>query len=303
MSTATNKAELIPGRRVDKNEYGIAIYAERSYQVMRLFGASEFGHADISGLPSLFSAHPIYPNLIAAKYRDDEDNALRWVVTVVYEPMKDGDPGEATSRIIRRSYLPSDGMRDLSYDQDTGEIVQNTAGDPYSATVQVPVTDLQIVIQREEDTDPATVMALNGTVNSDSVQIGAIDIAAYEGRLTIQCEETDGASDFDYVYTYTVQTRKNNVLIGVNLTDIGWREAFVERGFRYLDGSDPAELVAAMVEDEQGNLQPVNEPVLLANDGTLLPPGGTVVITIYDAHPLAAWTTLALGIDDPEEEE
>lgn len=290
MSATLNKAELLPGRRVTRNEYGIAIEAERVYQVLRPLGAAEFNYTEVTGLPAKLSAHPVHSHLLVTGYEEQEDSGIRWLVTVKYGAIEAKGTGDL-SRVVSRSGNTVEGARDLTHDAVTGALVLNSAGDAYDSTISVPTAAYEITIVRQEDTAPATVMPYRGTINSASVTIMDTTFAAYAARLTITFKETDGSSDFDYEYTYTITERKNLVLIGGVLTDIGWRESMVDQGYRYLDGGVKKQ---AMVLDENGEKRPVNTPILLNGSGAKLALGGNPVVGLYQAHPTANWSSLNL---------
>jgi hypothetical protein len=292
MSLTELRAERVPGEQsVERDIRREAVRAEMVYAVLVPFGTRSLNYAAITGLPAIGAAHPDFAALRASRYDDQEQNGRVWRVRVSYEPVPAPPGGSDTKRIISSGWNSIEVQRDLIFDALTGAPVLNTAGDAFEQTLQVPRVDLQFVLEQEEDTAPSTVMPFSGTLNSDNITFDGISVAAKHGRMLISCRDTDEASRFDYLYTYTITVRTNIVLKATapGYEDIGWREGTVSQGYRVLDA---AELKHVMVEDDDtGDLRPVNSPVLLDSAGAQT---ATPYVQLWDAHVTADWSTLKL---------
>lgn len=294
MSTTRNKAELLPGRSAEFDISGNAVRASRDYQVMRNFSQDEFVPTNITGLPRIGDRHPVYTNLPVAKISPREDpNGIRWVVTVEYywesssSSDQNGDEGQKI-RLVSRSGDTVEVAKDIMADQATGDLVLNSMSQPFENTKQYQHYDTNTVIVRRENTPPSVAMALNGTINSDSVTISntGITIGAYKARLRISWKEADDGGDLKYEYTYVIQKRVNYV----EGTDIGWKEAYIDCGYEYMDGSSVVR--ATEVDAWSGEERPSSKPVLLDGDGGLLADGEPPVYIVVNPYVAASWSSL-----------
>ena len=290
MSTSNDTAELKWGRRV-RFDNGVATEAERIYQVLRANNSAEFALSAITGLPAAGTAHPVYTSLRVVEHEPIEENARQWFVRVTYR-VAEAIPGEpsTTPVTVRTSYRNSNGQRELSFDAATGAVILNSAGDAFDSVITVPTGDFEIqIVKKQNVSNLSTLIGFNGTVNSGASTVGGISVAAHKGRLTIDVSEIEDAN-YDYEVIYTVAIRSNIIPSGETTQDIGWREAFLQQGYRALFGS-PAELKYVTVIDEQGEDVPVNKPVLLNADGGITE---TPVFKIVNAHLTEDWRSLPL---------
>ena len=304
MPSALNAASILPGRNATWDQFGMVQTIEEQYQVLRGFTDVQPSPTAIAGLPQTGAAHPTLADLVVVGHEPREDaTGVRWVITVRYERV--GTVVGGSFKRLRREWDTQDASRDLLYDAGTGLPMLNAAGDPFDRVPGVFHADRVLRVVRQENTAPATGLAMSGTINSAAVTApGGISLDTHKGLLKIKCRETDptGTSSPTYKYEYIYEIYERTMMAKINgaLTDIGWDESFVERGYYYLDAVG-GNRVRALEDIDLGPPEgvisrPTTEPVLLAADGTELAAGADPIIKRVQAIKEADWSTLLLSL-------
>ena len=313
MAKSYNVAELIPGRDAHFDGWRTPEAATRVYQVLRArneaegVAKAEPAFLEISGLPAVGSVHPVYSGIYVVGYDTQEDgNGTRWEISVLYGTDSDNesDGSEGRREVIEWwTFDGVDDVRDLTTDADTGAPVINAAGDPFASVPQVPVAQTQITLERRQtaqQTNVASLMAYNGTVNSSAITVGGISIAARTGRLTVRIK-SEVSGIYAYRVTFTIRIRERQAKSGSSSSiNVGWDEALIEQGFNYMDepGAGGTKVRAMVPDGDAGEHAPSSVPVLLAADGTKLADAGAPVVKIVRAFRGADWDNSTLNIKD-----
>lgn len=257
--------------------------------------------SDITGLPTVGTAHPTHTNLYVKSYSfqaasDSPGNRVLFV-DVQYVPSTVVSGAEGATYFVESKRIGNaDVDIDLSFDAQTGEPILNSAGDPFDKTVKVSRSQTVLTLVRRESRLPSHIPGTTKTVNSSSITVLGFTIPAGSGLIEIACEDTLNASDpRRNRYTYTITIRKHMVKIdsGGNAVDIGWDEAFIEQGYYYLNTEQVRVRFMEAQEDDEDKKKPSAGPCLLNSDGE---DGRGVFPTIkrVKAYPAASWSGLDL---------
>ncbi|MEI8164748.1 MAG: hypothetical protein WCG26_00150 [Chloroflexales bacterium] len=303
MPSALNTASILPGRQARWDDNGLVQEISEEYQVLRAFDGEQFDPNSITGMPRRGDAHPTLSALVVTSHEPREDaTGVRWVITVKYSRV--GLSLSGAMKRTKREWSTIEASRDLIADAGTGDPVLNAAGDPFERVPQVFQADKLLRVVRLENTPPATVLDKSGTINSTlTTGPGGIIIPENCGLLTISCRETDptgaGSPTYLYEYTYDIHVRTNMVVLAgqAQATNIGWCEAFIESGYRYLKDGVLTRCVEEIdVGQPEGVIQrPSVDPVWLAANGTKLAAGADPIIKVVQSIPDSEWLSLRLS--------
>lgn len=272
-----------------------------------------------SGLPQKNARNPAWPALrlsgITLRNYAEQSGSVVWLAECAYgrttttASHSGGGGGGATTytRIVERAWPIYESQEDLVVDAISGDAVLNAAGEPFDRVPQVKKRYVGARVKRAESEFPADALELDNTVNSDEVTILGITFPKHVARLEVSVEDTLAVgSEGRYVVTYDVVPAHNLVLpaaAGGDPADKGWDIPLVETGFNFLDGD--GNLVRATIADSDGRETPTAQPVLLADDGTLLPDGDDPAVSVWSAYKEGDWSDLDLpstptaGDEDP----
>lgn len=276
--------------------------------------------ASISGLPLAGSAHPSYPYLtrggITIRNAVEMAGSLVWMIDVAYAPQGTASsvtnpnpdpeqPGEeSVVRIVAREWPVYEVQTDLVADALTGEVLLNSAGDPYDRAPQITRRYMGARVKRAEQHWPAAAAALDGTLNRQPVTVLGVQFPSRTARLEVAIEDTLAVgSDARYIVTYDIVPAHNVYGVDANDTplDAGYDIPLVERGYRYIDNGN---LVRATTVADNGSTTTAADPVLLDANGGLLAANADPVVRIWATYADADWTDLALPdtptAQDPE---
>ncbi len=201
-----------------------------------------------------------------------------WKITVSYE-LKQKDEGSSQGsdtgrRNIKVSFGVAEDSTDVTTDMDTGDLIVNSAGDPFDSVPQKRTFGAEIRIEFDTATFPLADYLLNGHVNNAAFTIGGMTFNRC--CLMLRVEVTDGDDpDHRWHCSYTFTQKINPVKPpegysgddGGPTLDIGWDVAFAQCGFQYLDANDNEKKKKFVVLDENGNGREPSLPMPLDGQG------------------------------------
>lgn len=278
-------AKLVGERSWQDNANGVRTGVTRTYQV--LLGsnpagtyADEIDPTDVSGLPQPGSSYSSdLPDLYVSGYSwtGSNGNERRKVLCTVTYTLAASEASEA-NKAPRGQDIQDVGWRtgsisrDLVRDAITGNLLKNTAGQPFDSVPQVEIPSpvwcktVKTVTRKDWRT-------FYGKINAAQMTLGGEEFAAKTVRC-IQCDEKRLWNDeFGYAYEYTVgfQVMTNEVKVAgaQQATEIGWNLAFVSAGTMELNRY--GELVPIKTIDEETKKEVfVQSPVLLDANGAAM---------------------------------
>ena len=231
--------------------------------------------AAVTGLPAAGSAHPANSAITVRSYSftatsDNKTGYDAWECAVRYDA-KDvagtGGSGESYRYTAKRLGTVECSV-DLVADAKTGEPVVNAAGDVFDSVPQRTIFSPVVEWRRKQKSSPAALCELSGTVNASEFTALGVTFPPRTGRLYVSADWTPGDDDWPWEVTYRIEGRNLYVEIDGSPVNIGWDEAFLECGYRYVE-TVGGKLVRFMDEDEEtGQLRPSAMPQLLKADGT-----------------------------------
>lgn len=239
-------ARLSEHGTTELDEYGkILSVSADIYEVWLGYGVRATS-ANVSGLPAVNSVHPDYGVVIVSGYRFNLvgiGNGI-WHISVDYargEVTKTSGGEDNPQRVTSRSWDIVENTADLVTDAITGEAVLNSAGDPFDSVPQVPRADMRVSISFLTGKSPEDYMSVNGTVNSSVETILGHTFPAYTGKIRATVRDTMIETGLRYEVTIEVEQRTNLVkdFLDLEAQNIGWREAFVQCGYSFVElGTD-----------------------------------------------------------------
>jgi len=205
------------------------------------------------------------------------DDGLGWIITVGYGwyDVNTAGGGKEQNPLlmpIEVSWSLRDHEAVLDVDTE-GTAVLNTAGDPFDPPLVVDDPRLVMtVVRNEANFTLAYVLQYRNAINSD--QFGGFD-PLYCKVLNIQAR-----SQFhqDIGWYYQVTYEFEFLSPKVNDDGQGYRKQVLSQGMRAI-GNDSKPYHITL------NGVPINSPMLLDQNGKLLPPGGTPYYTSFKGYP------------------
>lgn len=295
-------AKLKGNRKWTEDANGSITSLTRRYQIIRPevpagTAAEEITSDGIAGLPQRQSAHSTtHPNLRCDGYSWEEgsDNGKQVLYCDVHYSIFQTEVSEA-NRPPRGQAVEAFGWRsgsvsrDLVRDAGTGEMVVNTAGQPFDSVPQIdiPSPTFTKVLKTVERKAWASYL---GKINKAQVVIGGVTCGAHCLRCVQLDQERLWNDDFGFKYKYTIglQLMTNKAVIkgGDNATEIGWDMAVVSSGTMEKKTKDAKATPIKSTSSETGNGVFVSSPVLLdANGKAMLEHGAkpyAILVQVYE---------------------
>lgn len=280
---ATNyTANLVGERNWQDNANGVRTSVARTYQVLLDSDpagtyADEIDPTDVSGLPQPGSSYSLaLPDLYVSGYSwsGTTGNDRRKVLCTVTYTLAASEASES-NKAPRGQDIQDVGWRtgsisrDLVRDAITGNLLKNTAGQPFDSVPQVEIPS-PVWCKTTKTTQRTNWRTFYGKINAAQMSLGGETFAAKTVRC-IQCDEKKLWNDeFGYAYEYTVgfQVMTNEVKVAgaQQATEVGWNLAFVSAGTMELN--DDGELVPIKTIDEETKKEVfVQSPVILGANG------------------------------------
>jgi hypothetical protein len=271
------------------------------YTVILGFGVRATS-ANVTGLPAVDSRHATVTSLYVSGYRFSCINSYSgiWNVSVDYAKSEtttieggEEDP-DFVSKVTARSWDVSESTVDLVCDAETGVSITNAAGDPFDSIPQRTISAPKVAFSRKESRSPAILIALNGTINKSAVKVLGIDFPAYTAKLKVSVRDTMAATGAKYDCSYEIEGRNNPVVIDGAVENIGWRDAFLQCGYTFIQDGQffkfTTKTKSTSGEEEE---KEASSPQLLTKeggDGRGYPP----VSKIVTAYKAVEWASLKL---------
>jgi hypothetical protein len=267
------------------------------------------GGGAVTGLPAVNSAHPTHADLRAQGYNFDclTDNKKGydiWEVSVPWAVTLADQTGEfGTSRITAASWGTHEWEQELVYDEVDDAPFVTASGGAYDSAPMIQREGRVVSFTRLQTQAPATLVALSGSLNSESVTCLGCTFAARTARVRVSARDTLATSGLRYEVTVEIRERNNVCTYGLVpvADDIGWDIAVLEADYYYLDTILTANRMRFMEleEEEPGEpsdppkYRPSAAPQLLTFTG-LDNRGGEPAYRRWHTAPGASWTTLRL---------
>jgi len=206
----------------------------------------------ITGIPASNTPHTTFTNIFsqALHTTPHTDNAgnLTWYIDVEYARYAVeilGGVGGFVATTLARSWGYETIEVPLTHDAITGKEVLNSAGDTFLSLPTVSIPMKKIILVRRESRKPSTIYQYNMTINSLAGSFLGVAVPARCGLLKITSQDNLDNTSRRYTYTYEMLVRSQQVFLTPTAynsgtkTEIGWDDAFIERGLYYLV-DDPA---------------------------------------------------------------
>ena len=278
----TLTAKLIGNRKWTEDANGSITSLTRRYLILRDgipsgTAAEEIRSSDVTGLPQRQSSHSTtHPNLKCDGYSWEEGvgNEKRKLYCDVHysiwqselNAMNKPPRGQAVEALGWRSGSVS---RDLVRDAATGQILVNTAGQPFDSVPQIdtPSPTFTKVIKT---TSRQAWADFQGKINASAITVAGIFCGAHCLRCVQVDDERLWNDDFGYKYKYTIglQLISNKAVIegGNAQTEIGWDQAVVSAGT--MEKKTPtSEATPIEIISKTGKTIYASTPVLLDANG------------------------------------
>lgn len=231
---------------------------------------------NITGLPTLGSAHPTFDGLIVKSIRHSEGTGAaktRLEITVEYgKPDEPEQPEGATDNYIEKIGWQSGSIqRDLTNDVETGVAVLNSAKQPFESVPQVDRPAPTFIKVFKTKTRQTTYISYVDQVNEFTMTVGGHQF----GKDQVRCNQADeerifgDADGYKYRYTIALQVMSNLVKINDDqvVSECGWQVPIVDCGTSQISQLDSQKIERVSVQTEDGRQVPVSSPVLLDGAG------------------------------------
>lgn len=196
-----------------------------------------------------------------------DDSPFAWDVTCTYstEPLNEDEEDKPENPLDRPARITWDSevfQKFTNRDKD-GNVMVNSAGDPIEA---IEVDDIRWVISITKNfaSLPAWVLTVPNSVNSSAVNISGVSLPARTVKVGhLHIGELQVENDIPF-YEVTVE---------LSYKPGTWDEEVPDEGFNVSDGSgnvSNTDRTRIMVEDDNGDLSPPTEAVLLNGSGGVL---------------------------------
>jgi hypothetical protein len=247
----------------------------------------------VTGLPAAGSAHPANAAIIVQSYSftatsDNKTGHDAWECAVRYDLkfVSDTDESGESYRYTAKRLGTVECSVDLVADAETGEPVVNAAGDPFDSVPQRTIFSPAVEWRRKQTAPPAALCELSGTVNASEFTALGVTFPPRTGRLFVSADWSPGDEHWPWEVTYRIEGRNLYVEIDEIPVNIGWDEAFLECGYKYLE-TVGGKAVRFMDEDEEtGQLRPSAMPqplTIFGTDGRGYPPAIRRVATARES--------------------
>lgn len=252
-----------------------------------------------SGLPAAYAVHGTFAHLKARAFHFTcmSQDCGTWEIAVDY---LDGTLSEAiegsTSRITAADWGTNECSGDIAYDAEDGTPVLNAAGDAFDSVPQRQFFAPRVHFTRLTSANPASLLALAGTINSSSVTCLGVTFPARTAMLRISGRDLLTDALLRYEVDITLDGRNYYTWdSGGTLVNGGWDEFLVQQGYYYLhtDGSRLRFMEAE--EGKPGNkTRPSATPCLLSANGTDGRALAAPIVRQVRAYKAASWSGLNL---------
>lgn len=280
--SATYTASLVGARTWESNGANAITSLQRTYQIIRNgcpagTAAEEIVASDVDGLPQPGDAHSaLQPDLIATKYawREGTDHAKNILYCDVGYTCRETETSEANKpprgqAVEQYGWKSGSVSRDLLVDAGTGQLIVNSAGQPFESTQQVDIPSPVLTVVVKKTARQAWAQHY-GKTNAASLTFGGVTYAPHTLRCVQMDEERLWNDDFGFLYRYTVgiQLMTNVAVIGgqAPAIEIGWDLAVIDCGTMERDGNGKLVHIKT-ISDETGKEVFVSAPVLLDGQG------------------------------------
>jgi hypothetical protein len=227
----------------------------------------------VTGLPAAGSAHPANAAIIVQSYSftatsDNKTGHDAWECAVRYDLKFVTDDSGESYRYTAKRLGTVECSVDLIADAETGEPVVNAAGDPFDSVPQRTIFSPAVEWRRKQATSPAALCELSGTVNASEFTALGVTFPPRTGRLFVSADWSPGDEHWPWEVTYRIEGRNLYVEIDEIPVNIGWDEAFLECGYKYLETVGGKKVRFMDADEETGQLRPSAMPQPLRADGT-----------------------------------
>lgn len=157
--------------------------------------------------------------------------------------------------------------RDLTTDRSTGNIITNSAGQPFDSAPQYEIA-APILTKVVKTVDHKNWLSFANCVNKDTVTINGVAYPARTLRVVQVDEEKLWDDEFGYQWLYTigVQVMHNSVVIEQKAaTDIGWDVAITDAGCSTLENGKLSRI--SWIDAETKKVVYATTPQLLNGQG------------------------------------
>lgn len=275
-------AKLKGNRKWTEDANGSITSLTRRYQIIRPevpagTAAEEITSEGVSGLPKRQSAHSTaHPNLRCDGYSWEEgsDNGKQVLYCDVHYSIFQTEVSEANrpprgQAVEALGWRSGSVSRDLVRDAATGQILVNTAGQPFDSVPQIDIpspTFTKVI----KTTSRQAWAAFQGKINASAITVAGISCGAHCLRCVQVDDERLWNDDFGYKYKYTIglQLISNKAVIegGNAQTEIGWDQAVVSAGT--MEKKTPtSEATPIEIISKTGKTIYASTPVLLDANG------------------------------------
>lgn len=250
-----------PGGQITQGEQAIVVFNEPVKTVKQALKDGPFK----VGLRHRFDRDLVLSGDIDAEVLDD-GTAREWLFSLNYTT----ELLTASQSREEETYIPvvEPGKwiysRVVDRDKETGEAFLNPAKDPIDPLPVEQISAPLLRITLKEYSANMQRLNLVGNINNNFIRIAGVDCPKYcvmfDDYIPKAYRDEDGILTFKNTFVMKMKFFKNK-----GGEEIGFKLETLNQGFNYLDGGTKKEF---QVEDDNGDLQPVATPQLLAPDGT-----------------------------------
>lgn len=203
----------------------------------------------------------------------DSPDGLGWRVVVEYGPWPETGP-LAENPLLQPAEVSLSGRElEVPVERDRlGNLIKNSAGDPFNPTISKDDSRQILSITRNEAAPPMGFP--RNSVNSVSVTIPGVGtfpprtLKSMTPQATLQWHQNvPGFAYWKVTYQFEVNDRAVYQSDGETLIGVGWDAAVLDAGFRRLEPGDPSTRRVIEVDGE-----PAQDPVPLDGSGQPLDP-------------------------------
>lgn len=319
MGTTVGTAYLIAGEKVEEDEVGQIIKAERTYRVLTAFAATAATAMAATGLPANKAQHPSYSHLrVISRSPTMQDNGIEWLIDVTYGPLTASSAASTTYSLVRLEYGTHAIQEDVLYNKGTSKPLLDANKMPFENSIQEAVEYPYIkIIKKQQSVSRSNVLGLSGTINNAVTVVAGVTIPKHAGRIKIVATENPD-DPFPWEITYEVMVKSNIITNYVDFqldqngdqtnlvagpTDVGWDVGVINRGYYCYD---PDSVQADRhntrcmenIIDDDGNLverRPTATPVPLDLDGQRLADGAVPILILVQTIKEGNWGPLSLN--------
>lgn len=313
MGKSVNTAYLMAGEKIEEDQTGTVVKAERTYRVLTSFAASAATAMAATSLPANNAQHPVYPKLrVRSRSPVLQENGIEWHISIMYEPIPVSQGAGASYNLVRLEYGTHALQEDVLFNLGNQKPILDANGMPFESTIQEAVEYPYIkIVKLQKTVSRDTVITVSGTINDNAVVVAGVSIAKHAGRIKIVATENP-ENEYPWEITYEVMVRSHTISNYIDFanvkqagpTNVGWDMGIINRGYYYYNPSSTgtAGMSRALEDilDGDGTVieqRPTASPVPLDENGGLLTVGvnNPPILILVQTIREASWSTLGLN--------